>query len=345
MSVESTGCVLGRVEAEQQPRACLRSPFGRRQVRDEDEALARRPPRPRGSSRGARAARWRSSAAGPAPGAKPRGCTVRSRAKLRSNSSSIELQEARAEAVDGDDQREADHQRGRGRGGAGRVRARRVGGEPALDRRQPAQRPREHPRQRRDQERRQHRDPEEDRDRADDPRGDDDRGRLVGGAEPEGPGEPGHDQQRPDHGARGRGRVADALGPEHRADRRDPPGAPRRVERAEHGGEQPGARPRRPAPIAVEAKLADREPERAHQLDQPQRQQHPEPDPEHRADQAEQRSASIRTERTIIRRVAPSVRCMPISRIRCSTVMLKRVEDQEAADEQRHRRRRSRGRR
>ena len=93
-----------------------------------------------------REARWRSSAAGPARARSRCGCTVRSRAKLRSNSSLDRVQEAGAEAVDGDDQREADHQRRGRRRGPARVRARRVGGEPALDRGEPAAAARQHAR-------------------------------------------------------------------------------------------------------------------------------------------------------------------------------------------------------
>ena len=155
------------------------------------------------------------------------------------------VQEAGAEAVDADDQRQADHQRGRGRGGAGGVRARRVRGDPALDRRELSHRPREHP-----------------------VSGSIRNGAIsaipkkiaivppipaattgvvVSSAAPsrKAPARPGTISATPRKARRRRRAVAQALGAQHGADRRDAPGPPRRVERAEQRRRDARSRPRR----------------------------------------------------------------------------------------------------
>ena len=133
ISVVSTSRYSGGSKPSSSPSE-LRLPVRPRQVGRVEEALA-------GDHRGlgsfasrSREAAWRSSAAGPAPGAKPAGLHGEVAGEAAVELVRDRLQEARAEAVDRDHEGEADHQRRRGRRGPARVRAGRVGGEPALDR-------------------------------------------------------------------------------------------------------------------------------------------------------------------------------------------------------------------
>ena len=149
-------------------------------------------------------------------------------------------------------------------------------------------------------------------------------GGLVGGAEQEGPGEARErSSRRRRRRAAARGRFAHPLGAQHGPDRRDPPG-PASAGSARRAPRSAGrSRPRRSSAIGVSSSVADREVDRRASARSGPAPAAPRARARATAPITPSAAASSRTERTIIGRVAPSVRCMPISRMRWSTVMLK----------------------
>ena len=262
---------------------------------------------------------------GPWPGERPDGWTVRSRAKARSNSSEIVPRKLEPRLLTATTS-------ARPISSAVAVAAVRPGSERAASAasrpstgRMRAHRPGEHAHERLDHERRDQRDPEEDRDRARHARGRDDRRGLVGGAEPEGACQPEHDQGGADaRPARARLR-AQALRAQDGADRRRLAGPARGRAGAQDGGDEARWRRRRPAPTT--RRSACRPGSRARGRTRPARRRARSPRPSPSTAPRIPRSAASRsTEPVIFRRGVPSVRSIPISRVRWSTVMLKALK-------------------
>ena len=337
-SVVSTAVVLGSGRRRTAvPMAAFALSASRGSSGTETKPLGSDHRRPRGSARSASRDPFAIVCCGPCPGRSPRGCTVRSRAKLWSNSSSIEFRKlaprllipttsarpiisaVAVAAVRLGFERAESAARRPSTGASFRTgqestpgqRARSGTARSARSRRRSRSCRRSRPRPQRWWSRR----------------------RRRAGRRPASPGRISSDRRRRRAGPRA---VADALGAEHGPDRRDPARPARRVERPEHARSAARSRPPRSAAIGVSSSSPTGKLDAARISSiRPSASSTPRPSPSTAPDHPEDRR--LEQDRADDHRPGGAERALHADLAHpLEHGHVEAVEDQEAADEQRH---------